>query len=372
MKILTGIDIPFVPFGGSPIICNDWYSNLPPDVEVKFLTLKPNLPEYNNWWSMKDVVLMNIEKKKSIEDFPEYIKKLKTEVSKYINDFKPDIIHCQHLNFGLSRAFAELSDEYKIPRIGICHGTDVQMAIKSKFFLDNMKYIRSKMNLLHFPAQKMADDYFKVDKCKKEYVVISHGISDDAYIKRNNKIKLENGPLKILYAGRLTSFKGSDIAVSAMKYIQENVNLTIIGGEDEVGYKQKMVDEVNKNNLQDKVNFIDHLPQRELWKRFDDYHIIVFPSTVLEAFSLTTIEAQARGLMVVYAGAGGIENAVGESGIKVNENTPGCWANTIKNIFYNTEIIEKYQKLGYKNAEKFRLSNIKKEFFDISRNLINQ
>ena len=47
MKILTGIDIPFHPFGGSPIICNDWYSDLPDDVEVKFLALKPTNELYN-------------------------------------------------------------------------------------------------------------------------------------------------------------------------------------------------------------------------------------------------------------------------------------------------------------------------------------
>lgn len=371
IKILTGVDIPFVPFGGSPIICNDWYSDLPDDVEVRFLTMPPNDPKYGHWWTMKDVVFLNTEKKRSVEEFPSYIEQLKEEVAKQIESFKPDIIHCQHLNFGLSRAFVEVDSS--IPKIGICHGTDVQIATRSDFFLENMKYIRKGLNLLHFPAQKMADDYFKVDPCDTPHVIIPHGVSDSAFKKQKTRTyQNSDGLLKILYAGRLTSYKGADIVVEAMKYLDDNFHLTIIGGEDEQGYKQKMLDETGRSGTENRVNFMDHMRQDKLWEKMLEFDVMVFPPRTLEAFSLSTIEAQAMGIPIIYAGAGGIENAVGDSGIRIKENTPEEWANQLRFVRENPEILSQYQKTGFTNAEKHRLSKIKSTFFQTSRNLIEK
>ncbi|KKQ91374.1 MAG: hypothetical protein UT17_C0010G0008 [Candidatus Woesebacteria bacterium GW2011_GWB1_39_10] len=371
MKILTGIDIPFIPFGGSPIICNDWYSGLPNDIQVRFLTLQPNDAKYGHWWTMKDVIFFNVEKKRRTDEFPLYVNELKVEVAKQIKSFEPDIIHCQHLNFGLSRAFVEVDN--LVPKIGICHGTDVQIATRDDFFLENMKYITQRLDLLHFPAQKMADSYFRINPNLKPYVVIPHGISNRAFVKtRKVTYSRLDGALKILYAGRLTSYKGADIIVEAMKHLDDNFNLTVIGGEDELGYKQKILHEAHESNSDGRITFVDHLSQEELWKRMLHFDVMVFPSRTLEAFSLSTIEAQAMGIPVIYANAGGIEDAVGISGIQIGDNIPRVWANKLKYLRENPEILSKYQKLGFLNARKHKLSDIKSVFFKVSRDLINK
>lgn len=373
MKILTGIDIPFLPSSGSPIVCNDWYSNLPPDIEVRFLALPPKSEVFSEWWSIKDTILLDVEKKKSVKDFPEYVEVLKQEVQKQIQSFQPDAIHCQHLNFGLSMAMAKLENCH-IPKIGICHGTDVQLATKSKFFLENMKFIRKKMDLLVFPTQNMADDYFKYDACQKDYVVVSHGIPDEAYSKffSMSSPKWKTQPFKILYAGRLTSFKGADKIVSAMKYLPDGIHLTVMGNEDERGYKEKLLRAVKTNNLHSKVSFVPPVTRQELWKEFSDFQLIVFPSTELECFSLTAIEAQAQGLVVAYhKNAGGIENVIKDSGIKIPNNTPQEWAEKIKAIYYEPSILSKYRNLGYENSQKYKLSARKDDFFQVNRDFLS-
>ena len=213
IKILTGIDIPFLPSSGSPIICNDWYSDLPQDVKVRFLTLKPG-EGCEEWWTINDVVLMDIDKKKTVDEFPQYIENLKSYIMKEISEFQPNIIHCQHLNFGFSRAIAELND-ILIPKVGICHGTDVQLATKAEFFMNNMKFIAERMDLLLFPTPNMKRDYFMYHDLKKDSVVIPHGIPDKAFLGQDTQIIYEwsKRPMKILFAGRLTTFKGVDIIV---------------------------------------------------------------------------------------------------------------------------------------------------------------
>lgn len=368
MKILTGIDIPFIPFGGSPIICNDWYSNLPEDVEVRFLTLPPNDPKFDCWWTMKDVVFLDVEKKRSVEEYPEYLEKLKAALLQQIEEYKPDVIHCQHLNFGFSRAIADL--DIDIPKIGICHGTDVQIAGEYPFFLENLKKICEGMDMLVFPAQNMADDFFKLDPTEKKHIIIPHGIPDVAYVKRTKPFSTQ--PLRVLHAGRLNTFKGGDIAVETMKYLKnKNITLKVIGRQDETGFMDKLDQIVADNDLGKVVTFEDQLSRQELFDVMNDYDVMLFPSRSLEAFSMTTIEAQAHGLPVIYAkDGGGIENAVGDSGFRIEDNNPKAWTDQILEIYEHPELLEKYQALGYENAERHRLSKLRDKYFEISRDLM--
>lgn len=236
-----------------------------------------------------------------------------------------------------------------------------------------MQVIRDGMSLLIFPAQKMANDYFKVDQCKKDYMIIPHGIPDEAFIKITNKKNhnFSKAPFNILYAGRLTSYKGADIAILAMKYLKKyNIHMTVIGNEDELNYKGKLHKIIKENGISN-VSFQNQVKRQDLWDEMCDYDLMVFPSTIFEAFSLTSIEAQARGLAVMYAKAGGIENALSNTGIIVDVNTPETWAKKILDVFNDSEILSRYEELGYENAEKHRLSKIRNKYFEISQKLIS-
>jgi glycosyltransferase involved in cell wall biosynthesis len=369
MRILTGIDVPFQPFGGSLVVCDDWYSNLPEDVEVRFLTL-PN-PTDQHWWHIKDVVFMDIEKTRTQEGFMDYVKRLRDIVQEQIADFKPDIIHSQHLNYGLARAFADM--QLDIPRIGICHGTDVQAALHSDFFLDNLTHICDNMDLLLFSAPIMRDDFTKLYPTQKASQICPAGIPESYFNVSDRKIRFDgHGTLKVLYAGRLLDWKGPDIAVDALAHVQNDIHLTIIGNEDQKGYKQRMLDSVQAHNLSSKVNFKPQLTREQLMKEFSNYDVIVFPSRQLEAFSLTVVEAQANGLPVIYHPGGGIANTVGTSGIKMSDASPEALATVLDTVYAHPEILAATQAKGYENAKQYTLGASRTKLFDISKRLITQ
>lgn len=363
MKILTGIDTPFNPFGGSPIIVDDWYSNMPSDVEVLFLTMPPT---QDKWWSMKNVNFLKTPKTRDIEFYPAYISELTKEVAEIIARFKPDIIHMQHLNFGLSRAFANQGD-ISLPKIGICHGTDVQIAESNPFFMENMIQIAKSALHLVFPAKNMADDFFKNYKSEIPHTVISHGIPDRAFHKLHEHSKGE--VLKLLYAGRLNHYKGADIAIEALAHINTNASLDIIGGEDEKGYIEKLLKLINDNNLTSRVQIEPQIDREDLWSRFSDYDAILIPSRELEAFSLTAIEAQAHGLPVIYGNGGGIVDVVGKSGIQIHDNNPLTLAKIIDRIAENPIILKEYRRLGLNNANQYKLSNQIDKLLELSQKL---
>jgi glycosyltransferase involved in cell wall biosynthesis len=368
MKILTGIDVPFAPFGGSLICCDDWYSNLPDGVEVRFLTLPP--PEgQEKWWSIEDVVMLDIQKARTQDGFLEYVDRLQKAVEEQIEDFKPDVIHCQHLNYGLSRAIANIQTD--IPRIGICHGTDVQTAVANEFFKENLTKICDAMDLLLFPNQHMTDDFFKVYGKPKSHLINPLGIPDRFFDNVAQRPTYDGSrPLQLLYAGRLLEWKGPDIAVESMDHVKQPVELTVIGNEDQKGFKQRLTDFVVVHHLEDRITFKDQLPREELLRAFRDFDAIVFPSRKLEAFSLTVVEAQAVGLPVIYFPGGGITDTVGDSGIVITDNTPEGLARLLDEIHDRPELLQDAQQAGYRNAERYRISTSRKKLFDITETIV--
>lgn len=365
MKILTGIDVPFLPFGGSLLCANDWYSNLPDDVEVRFLTMPPT--DGKKWWTIEDVVMLDIEKARSPEAYPEYIEKLKAAIMQQVEEFQPDVIHCQHLNYGLSRAFAELNLD--IPRIGICHGTDVQIATQISFFKDNLTYICDNLDLLLFPNETMKNDFFAVYGKQKSYEINALGIPDRYFDNTARSLSFDGTrPLQLLYAGRLVAWKGADIAVESMLHTQ-NVELTVIGNEDQKGYKAEMETFVAQHDLGKRVTFKPQLDRDELLDEFAHYDAIIFPSRSLEAFSLTVVEAQTKGIPVICNPGGGITDTVGDGGIMIRDNTPEDVAALLDDLYAHPQQLRDVQARGYKNAEKYKVSISKKNLFDLSRRL---
>ena len=367
MKILAGIDVPFHPFGGSLLTVNDWYSNLPADVEALFVTMPPTNPLYQDWWTIPNVRFLQTAKEYYPAHYGPYIASLKAELGAIIAEYRPDVIHAHHLNFGLSRAFAEAAPQ--IPKLGICHGTDVQWAMKEPLLRDNLHAIASQLDLLLFPAERMAEDFFAVYPERKPYAVAPHGIPDKYYKQELIPPGYDgHRPLRVLYAGRLLTLKGAHIAVEAMRDMRGAAELTVIGNEDEKGYKAQLVANTMQGRLP--VTFLDQLPRDELIAAFARFDVIVFPSVAVEAYCLTAIEAQANGLPVVYSPAGGIADTLQESALKIKPNTPQQLSLVLRRICRKPGLLLEYQQRGQRNAERFRQSHCRERIFAITRELI--
>jgi glycosyltransferase involved in cell wall biosynthesis len=102
--------------------------------------------------------------------------------------------------------------------------------------------------------------------------------------------KRKEGPIRLLYAGRITQRKGIKYLLEAMKQFRpEEVELHIIGYVHGSG-----------KALKNYSNFILHPPlqQYELFKKYQEFDAFVLPS-VFEGFGLVIVEAMAAGLPVI-------------------------------------------------------------------------
>lgn len=362
MRILTGIDLPFSPSCGSLILANDLYSSVS-DHKVRFLALLPYSPQ--GWSGLEDLSLLAIKKEKDENIFFSYVASLHKEILKHVDEFKPDIIHIQHLSFGMALAFAKLDN---VPKVAICHGTGVLFARNSRFHLDILKEVVSRTERIIFPSTGMYKDLKKIIEPKKAEIV-PWGLPDA--MMRSFKIsqKQNRKGLNILYAGRLTKNKQLDLVIRAIYLLEETVSLTIIGEGEEL---ENLMQLVNHLGLKRRIKFISFMSREDLWRSFKDFDVLVVCSQNIEAFCLVAIEAQAHGLPVIYARTGGLVDILGNTGLEFDANSYQDLADKINQVFMNKEVLHDLSNRGLRNARKYVISKTRERVLTISAEVINE
>ncbi|MFZ2972200.1 MAG: glycosyltransferase [Ferribacterium limneticum] len=113
-----------------------------------------------------------------------------------------------------------------------------------------------------------------------------------------------SGRLKILFAGRLLGWKGIHLAIRALlEFLQGGGkgDLTIIG-EGPMG--EHLRELAKRLGVAEHVTFIDRIPQNELFRRYTDFDVLLFPS-LHDSGGNVVIESLSFGLPVICLDLGG-------------------------------------------------------------------
>jgi glycosyltransferase involved in cell wall biosynthesis len=122
-----------------------------------------------------------------------------------------------------------------------------------------------------------------------------------------------DGPLRVLYVGRLSPRKGPDIAASALREVRRmgvDAELDIVGSTFP-GYEwfSAQLREHNQDLVDASVlRFHDFAD--DTTDALSGAHVVVVPSTVPEPFGNTAVEAMLAGRPVVVSRSGGLPEAV--------------------------------------------------------------
>ncbi len=124
-----------------------------------------------------------------------------------------------------------------------------------------VRFDRRFCSLVMLKSQKLVDDYGKgranVKNILDTAYSAEHLIPDAVLAKKLAKLTEASRPIRLIYFGRLTGYKGVDRMITAIRLIREQsgpaISLTIMGlGEDELLLKQQ----VKEQQLQDMVTFV--------------------------------------------------------------------------------------------------------------------
>ena len=246
-------------------------------------------------------------------------------LEKKLAELKPDLVQ-GHLFAGdfWGRLAAH---RLKIPYLSTEHNLNYDDGWLKNFV---KKMVSSDQDYFVSCSLAVSDYMREVYNIKNEIRVISNGIELNRFTNLS-PITWHN-PLRFLMVGRLVKQKGQLVALSALNKIKNHHwYLTIVGSGIE---KNNLLDFVRKNNLQDRVEFVEPLAGIE--KYYEQTDVFLMPS-IWEGLGVVAMEAMASERIVLVSATGGLVELVQdkETGYLAASQNILDWEKKIKYIFEN-------------------------------------
>jgi len=212
---------------------------------------------------------------------------------------------------------------------------------------------------------------FNVDETKIEVIyqncdpIFTSRVSEEEKSRIKSAYKLPEEFL--LNVGTIENRKNSLLIVKALKRLDINTHLVIIGKE--TPYTQVVKDFITNNNLTSRVHFLKNVPFQDLPGIYQQASIFIYPSE-FEGFGIPVVEALSSGIPVIAAKGSCLEEAGGNDSIYVDPNDSKELANQINLIKNNKEKREFMIRSGFEHIKNFEDEKIADKLFKLYQNLV--
>ncbi|MBW6510034.1 MAG: glycosyltransferase family 4 protein [Desulfuromonadales bacterium] len=174
-----------------------------------------------------------------------------------------------------------------------------------------LKLLRA-ASLVIAPSQILVDKTIKIGYRKAVHFV-SNGVDVDKFSPGESSLRKNLGLLDtdfiILFSGRLHKVKGVDCLAEATKYMAlPSLHLVVAGdGDEREHFKNIVIPNIGSTNL----HMLGAIPNSEMPNIYRGSNVAVLPS-MMEATSISGLEAMACGLPLVASRVGGLPYIVDE------------------------------------------------------------
>ena len=287
------------------------------------------------------------------EQIDAYINAFKKAIDEEVKEFKPDIIHGQHIWI-----LSSLGADYNIPMVVTAHGTDLIGHNKdTKFHYYSNKAANSAKKIITISENN--NDLVKTtfESAKNKTVMLKNGYDNnvfypESYDKKEvlKSLGIEKEYKNVVsFVGKLTKIKGVDVLLNAAKEYENDDTITLIAGNGELF---ESLNNLAKDLGLKNVRFLGNQKHDVLRSIYNIADVSVVPSRS-EAFGLVAIEAMACGVPVIGSNEGGIKDIINDKvGSLVEVDDVEGFADAIKKVLskekvYDREEVAKYAKNKY-------------------------
>lgn len=193
------------------------------------------------------------------------------------------------------------------------------------------------------------------------------------------RLELDGGRV-VLFAGRLQSLKGPDVAVRAMAELStvapdlEDARLVVVGGPSPGPGPYRdgaaVMELARTLGIGERVRLLHPLPHHELPWLYASADVLLMPSRS-ESFGMVALEAQACGLPVVASCVGGLRHVVadGRSGFLVEGHDPVPYVEPLARVLRSEPLARSLGREGIRHASRFSWDRTAECLLDVYREL---
>jgi len=324
-----------------------------------------------------------LEKLKIIKNII-YNKQAAVNFEKFINDFKPDIIHCHNISSQISPSILRVAKKYNVPAVitmhdcqfvcpnyllmksgvKICEGNNCARGSYIHCFLNKCvknSYSASLISALQMyfnrftgsyteytdkfisPSNFLRNKVMETGLAKEKTVFIPNFVNIDEYTPEHSNYGY------FLYAGRLSFEKGVNTLLNSFKKLPE-ARLKIAG----TGPLEKELVKFTEQNNMNNVEFLGYQTGEALKESFKNCKALIIPSECYENAPMTVVEAFAYGKPVIGSNLGGIPEMVehNKTGMLFEPKNTSELTNMISELNSTPEKVALLGRQARKKAEK--------------------
>jgi len=200
----------------------------------------------------------------------------------------------------------------------------------------------------------------------QEVSIIPNGINTEEF--KPDPAKEIDGFVRILCVSRLTSRKGINYLIEAMKILlaeksERKIELWIAGEGDAIASLKQLATELG---VEKNTKFFGLVKHSDLARYYEMADIFCLPS-LNEGMSNTMLEALASGMPIVATVTGGTEELVenGENGFYVNQKSPEDLAEKLEKLIEDAPLRKRFGEMSRARAEQMSWKNVALAYYDL-------
>ena len=275
------------------------------------------------------------------------------EIKKILKNKEYSIIHSfrEYDSWYFFKAAKECDVKKRIFHTNVIHSLP-KNSIEKIIYKNNKR----KSLLLATDFVSVTDKNGSITFDNKKYSVLYNSFDEKQYQYSNHK---ENNVLDLLHVSTFSTNKNQLFSLEIVKEIKNMgvpIKLTLIGIENEVGYKNKILKYISDANLENNVQMLEKANIPEQLTNIDYY---ILPS-FKEGASIVSVEAQASGMKIFLSDT--VSSEVDCGGcvfLDLNKGTE-YWAEQIVKEYKSNN-----KKRNQCDVSKFSFSNFKKNLLKI-------
>ena len=275
-------------------------------------------------------------------------------------DIQPDVVHA-HWWFPNGLAAAWVARMSGVPLVTTLHGTDVRMARNIAVSRPAFRHVLQQSNVVTAVSHWLAAEAQSIVSIRPP-IVAPMPVATELF---------EPGPRggrqrRLLFVGRLTPQKGTDLLIQALAALPADVGLDIVGDGSERANLERLASELGVSS---RVTFHGAVKQFELAKFYQRACALVVPSSE-EGLGLVAVEAQLCETPVIAFDSGGLPDVVQHerTGYLVQDRTAAALADAVRTVLERADGGRELGEAGRLHAlATFAPESVAKRYADVYR-----